>query len=166
MITRLNKEYTSYLKIKRENGDKMEYSIKPVDESDLSKLNVKIKGPPNSPYENGIFKLYIEVPPKYPFEPPKVSFKTKIIHPNINSNNGYICLDILKDKSEGSKEGWSPVQNIEKVILSVVSLLTDPNANSPLESEYANLYMNKRHEYDELVKKTVASHASNDILDD
>ena len=54
-----------------------------------------IMGPPDSPYQGGLFFLTIHFPSDYPFKPPKVVFTTKIYHPNINSN-GSICLDILR----------------------------------------------------------------------
>ena len=52
-------------------------------------------GPPDSPYQGGVFFLTIHFPTDYPFKPPKVAFTTKIYHPNINTN-GSICLDILR----------------------------------------------------------------------
>jgi len=59
-----------------------------------------------SPYAGGVFFLSITFPVDYPFKPPKVSFTTKIYHPNINAN-GSICLDILRDQ-------WSPALTISK----------------------------------------------------
>eukprot|EP00887_Chlorella_sp_A99_P008004 scaffold12.g8004.t1 len=73
----------------------------------------------SSPYAGGVFFLDIHFPPDYPFKPPKVVFRTRIYHCNINSN-GAICLDILKDQ-------WSPALTISKVLLSICSLLTDAN---------------------------------------
>lgn len=89
-------------------------------------------GPEDSPYQGGVFFLNIHFPPDYPFKPPKVSFTTKIYHPNINSN-GSICLDILKDQ-------WSPALTISKVLLSISSLLTDANPDDPLVPEIATIY--------------------------
>ncbi|CAJ0651916.1 8490_t:CDS:2, partial [Entrophospora sp. SA101] len=78
-----------------------------------------ITGPADSPYAGGIFFLDINFPQDYPFKPPKVVFRTRIYHCNINSS-GQICLDILKDN-------WSPALTISKVLLSICSLLTDAN---------------------------------------
>jgi ubiquitin-conjugating enzyme E2 D len=63
-------------------------------------------GPPESPYQGGVFFLTIHFPTDYPFKPPKVAFTTRIYHPNINSN-GSICLDILRSQ-------WSPALTISK----------------------------------------------------
>ncbi|CAL5226066.1 g8879 [Coccomyxa viridis] len=99
-----------------------------------------ILGPSGSPYQGGVFFLDIHFPTDYPFKPPKVVFRTRIYHCNINSN-GQICLDVLKDQ-------WSPALTISKVLLSVCSLLTDPNPRDPLVGNIAQLYMTKREEHD------------------
>ena len=98
-----------------------------------------IMGPSESPYEGGIFFLNIHFPSDYPFKPPKVTFKTKVFHPNI-SGSGAICLDILKDQ-------WSPALTISKVLLSICSLLTDPNPDDPLVPDIANLYNKDKEEF-------------------
>ncbi|KAK8599916.1 hypothetical protein V6N12_049783 [Hibiscus sabdariffa] len=69
-------------------------SAGPVAE-DMFHWQATIMGPPDSPYAGGVFLVTIHFPPGYPFIPPKVAFRTKVFHPNINSN-GSICLDILK----------------------------------------------------------------------
>jgi len=105
-------------------------SAGPVGE-DLFHWQATIMGPDDSPYAGGVFFLNIHFPADYPFKPPKVNFTTRIYHCNINSNGG-ICLDILKDQ-------WSPALTISKVLLSVCSLLTDPNPDDPLVPEIAQV---------------------------
>jgi len=100
-----------------------------------------IMGPSDSPYVGGVFNLEIHFPSEYPFKPPKVVFTTKIYHPNISAN-GSICLDILKDQ-------WSPALTISKTLLSICSLLTDPNPKDPLVPDIANLYVQDRNAYEE-----------------
>ena len=78
-----------------------------------------ITGPSSTPYENLTFKLSLEFPANYPYSPPTVLFKTPIYHPNVDFS-GRICLDILKDK-------WSAVMNVQGVLVSLQSLLGEPN---------------------------------------
>ncbi|KAG8055985.1 hypothetical protein GUJ93_ZPchr0001g31134 [Zizania palustris] len=114
-------------------------SAGPVGE-DIFHWQATIMGPSDSPYAGGVFLVTIHFPPDYPFKPPKVAFRTKVFHPNINSN-GSICLDILKDQ-------WSPALTISKVLLSICSLLTDPNPDDPLVPEIAHMYKTDRHKYE------------------
>uniref|UniRef100_A0A0D9YCN2 E2 ubiquitin-conjugating enzyme n=1 Tax=Oryza glumipatula TaxID=40148 RepID=A0A0D9YCN2_9ORYZ len=114
-------------------------SAGPVGE-DMFHWQATIMGPSDSPYAGGVFLVTIHFPPDYPFKPPKVAFRTKVFHPNINSN-GSICLDILKDQ-------WSPALTISKVLLSICSLLTDPNPDDPLVPEIAHMYKTDRHKYE------------------
>lgn len=115
-------------------------SAGPDDECDLFKWSATIVGPEKSVYEEGIFFLNIVFPREYPFKPPNINFKTRIYHPNISSS-GSICLDILKDQ-------WSPALTISKVLLSICSLLTDPNPDDPLVPDIADLYEDDREKYD------------------
>ncbi|XP_032087951.1 ubiquitin-conjugating enzyme E2 D1 isoform X2 [Thamnophis elegans] len=89
-------------------------------------------GPPDSAYQGGVFFLTVHFPTDYPFKPPKIAFTTKIYHPNINSN-GSICLDILRSQ-------WSPALTVSKVLLSICSLLCDPNPDDPLVPDIAQIY--------------------------
>jgi len=114
-------------------------------ENDMFNWQAKIMGPPGSPYEGGTFCLNITFPADYPFKPPRVHFTTKIYHCNINAN-GAICLDILKDH-------WSPALTITKVLLSISSLLTDPNPMDPLVPEIAQVYLNDRDKHDQTARE-------------
>lgn len=98
---------------------------------DLTIWQGTIFGPQGTPYEGGVFKLHIEFTNEYPFVAPKVYFKTPIYHCNINKQGG-ICLDILN-------KNWSPALTISKVLISICSLLAEPNPSDPLVPSIARL---------------------------
>lgn len=109
-------------------------------------------GPPNSPYAGGVFFLDISFSPDYPFKPPRVVFRTRIYHCNINSQ-GQICLDLLKDN-------WSPALTISKLLLSISSLLTDANPHDPLVGAIAQQYLNDREEHDRTAREWTTRYAT------
>lgn len=134
-----------------ENDPPCNCSAGPIKKDNLFDWHGTILGPTNSPYSGGIFRLSIKFPETYPFKPPKIKFITKILHPNINKY-GSICLDILYNS-------WSPVLNIDKVLLSICSLLTDPNVKDPLNSSIAKIYIEDNIKYNKLVRNYTLTHA-------
>ena len=86
---------------------------------DLNHWKAQLNGPSESVYEKGVFQIDIKIPEKYPYMPPKMQFDTKIWHPNMSSQTGAICLDILKDE-------WTPALSIRTALLSIQALLTAP----------------------------------------
>merc|ERR1711892_540195 len=110
-----------------------------------------ILGPSDSPFEGGVFFLNINFPTDYPFKPPKFTFTTRIYHPNINSN-GAICLDILRSQ-------WSPALTVSKVLLSICSMLCDPNPDDTLVPEIARLYKTDLKKYTECAKEWTKKYA-------
>jgi ubiquitin-conjugating enzyme E2 D len=134
-LRRINKELTDLQKDPPSNC-----SAGPEGD-DMFKWEGCILGPGDSPYQGGVFNLRIQFPVDYPFKPPHVQFTTKIYHPNINAA-GLICLDILKQQ-------WSPALTISKVLLSITSLLTDPNPDDPFVPDIANQYKQNRAKYEE-----------------
>mmetsp|Transcript_27043 Transcript_27043/g.43330 ORF Transcript_27043/g.43330 Transcript_27043/m.43330 type:complete len:148 (-) Transcript_27043:95-538(-) len=126
-------------------------SAGPVGE-DLFNWQATIMGPTDSPYQGGVFFLNINFPSDYPFKPPKCSFTTKIYHCNVNSN-GAICLDILKDQ-------WSPALTISKVLLSISSLLCDPNPADPLVPEIAQALLADKKKHDKTAAEWVTKYAT------
>lgn len=137
--------YDPLKKLKKElldmNNDKNpseNFSIGPYND-DLMHWRGSIIGPIDSAYEGGIFEMEIRFTEKYPFVPPEVKFITKIYHPNID-DEGNICLDILKKE-------WNPILTISKVMISICSLIIEPNADDPLVPEIAYELKNNKKEY-------------------
>jgi ubiquitin-conjugating enzyme E2 D/E len=120
--------------------------------NDLFVWQATIIGPTETPYEGGIFHLKMVFPTDYPFKAPAVTFTTQIYHPNINEN-GSICLDILKNE-------WSPVLTVSKLLLSICSLLNEPNPNDPLMPSIANLYKTNREQFNANAKEYTLKYAS------
>lgn len=137
-VGRLRKEYSDLLK------EPLTIAGASPSEDQLDHWVGYIRGPEDTPFEGGEFRLDIHFPADYPFTPPLVKFTTKIYHPNIDSR-GNICLDILKNK-------WSPCLTITKVLLSLTSLLTDPNPTDPLDPDVAEVFLHHREIYDNTAK--------------
>ncbi|XP_075396600.1 ubiquitin-conjugating enzyme E2 C-like isoform X3 [Tenrec ecaudatus] len=87
-----------------------------------------------SVYEDLRDKLSLELPSCYPDNAPTVKFLTPCYHPNVDTQ-GNICLDILKDK-------WSALYDVRTTLLSIQSLLGEPNIDSPLNTHAAELRKN------------------------
>ncbi|KAJ1704039.1 hypothetical protein LUZ63_003818 [Rhynchospora breviuscula] len=130
-VSRLQKELVECNRDKQISG----VSISLPDGShDLTHLIGSITGPVSSPYEGGTFTIDIRLPNGYPFEPPKMQFVTKVWHPNISSQNGAICLDILKDQ-------WSPALTLKTALLSLQALLSSPEPDDPQDAVVAQQYL-------------------------
>jgi len=119
---------------------------------DLMHWVAAIIGPDGSPFEGGTFFLNIVFTKKYPFKPPRVSFITPIYHPNINDKGG-ICLDILKNQ-------WSPALTVQKLLLSLSSLLTDPNPDDPLVLSIAKQYKSNKKKFEKTAKEWTKKYAT------
>jgi len=146
---RLRKELNEVGKVDKSSGVS---AAAAGDVSDLRHLKGKINGPESTCYEGGIFEIDIRIPKQYPFEPPKMKFTTKIWHPNISSQTGAICLDILKDQ-------WSPALTIKTALLSLRALLSSPEPNDPQDAEVAKMYISDRKKFEKTAKFWTESYA-------
>ncbi len=100
-------------------------------DDDIRNWLVIMKGPADSPYSEGNFKLKFVFPENYPFKPPEVKFITTIYHPNIKLDNGEICLDVFTSS-------WLPTQKISEILEKIATILKTPSTSSPLEPEIAS----------------------------
>ncbi|EPR79237.1 Ubiquitin-conjugating enzyme E2G 1 [Spraguea lophii 42_110] len=131
------------------------FSIGLVD-NNIYKWEIIILGPRDTHYENGIFKAHMVFPSEYPEAPPQFLFKTQMHHPNIDKR-GMVCISILHKPGEDEygyekmEERWMPVRNPESVILSIISLLSAPNCESPSNLDAAQ----EMRENPEIYKKKV-----------
>uniref|UniRef100_A0A667ZBD8 E2 ubiquitin-conjugating enzyme n=1 Tax=Myripristis murdjan TaxID=586833 RepID=A0A667ZBD8_9TELE len=96
--------------------------------------------PDNPPYDKAAYRVEILFPADYPFKPPKVVFKTKIYHPNVDEN-GQICLSLI------SSENWKPATRVHQVIQCLISLVNCPEPEHPLRADLAEEYYKDRKKF-------------------
>lgn len=111
----------------------------------LQRLMGYVEGPRDTPYEGGLFQIDISLEDSYPFVPPKMKFVSKVWHPNISSQSGAICLDILKDQ-------WSPALTLKTALLSLQALLSSPQPDDPQDAVVAKQYMSDYETYKKTAK--------------
>ncbi|XP_067928138.1 ubiquitin-conjugating enzyme E2 R2-like [Watersipora subatra] len=143
------------------------FRVNLLTEDSLFAWEVAIFGPPGTLYEGGYFKAIMKFPSDYPYSPPTVKFVTKMWHPNVYEN-GDVCISILHppiaDPQSGEKpsERWNPTQNVRTILLSIISLLNEPNTFSPANVDASVMYRRwkeskgKDKEYEGIIKKQVA----------
>ncbi|XP_059828931.1 ubiquitin-conjugating enzyme E2 G1a isoform X1 [Hypanus sabinus] len=120
-----------------------------IDDNDLYRWEVLIIGPPDTLYEGGVFKAHLTFPKDYPLRPPKMKFITEIWHPNVDKN-GEVCISILHEPGEDKygyekpEERWLPIHTVETILISVISMLADPNGDSPANVDAAKEWREDR----------------------
>ncbi|RKP14432.1 ubiquitin-conjugating enzyme/RWD-like protein [Piptocephalis cylindrospora] len=128
------------------------------DEGNLRQLKCRFQGPEGSCYKDGHFQLNVQIPEGYPFKPPIITFDTPVYHPNVSSQTGLICLDILNDQ-------WTPALTIRSAVLSIQSLLCSPEPHDPQDAQVASHYLEDREGYEATAEEWTRKYASKSALD-
>jgi len=147
------------------------FRVKLINDDVLFEWEVAIFGPPETLYRGGYFKAQVKFPLDYPYSPPSMRFLTKVWHPNVYEN-GDLCISILHPPVDDPQSGelpcerWNPTQNVRTILLSVISLLNEPNTFSPANVDASVMYRRwrdsrgKDKEYENIIKKQVSASRS------
>ncbi|EDP45193.1 hypothetical protein MGL_0182 [Malassezia globosa CBS 7966] len=155
-------------------------AVGPISEDNYLEWEALLPGPDDTPFEGGVFSARLSFPPTYPLEPPTMRFDPPIFHPNgacvctipnfslslspYTSTvypDGLVCISILHaagddpNMYESSAERWSPVQSIEKILLSVLSMLAEPNVESGANIDACKMYRDDRDAYEKTIRRQV-----------
>jgi len=145
--------------------------IGPINDDNILVWDALIQGPADTAFEKGIFVARLNFPSDYPLNPPTMRFTSPIIHPNSTLLNyadfsyslvykdGRVCISILHHPGEdpmmyeSSSERWSPVQSVEKILMSVLSMLAEPNVESSADIDVGKMYRDDRAHFDQLARE-------------
>jgi ubiquitin-conjugating enzyme E2 G1 len=131
-----------------------------LEDDNIFKWQVVIVGPPDTLYEGGFFNCTLEFPPEYPELPPVMRFQTEIWHPNVYPD-GKVCISILHPPGddewgyERASERWLPIHTVETILISVISMLSDPNDESPANLEAAKQWREDKAGFKRKVQRCV-----------
>ncbi|KAL6077200.1 Ubiquitin-conjugating enzyme protein UbcC [Balamuthia mandrillaris] len=112
------------------------FAVELPDESNLFEWRIYAEGPKDTFYQGGVFQLKMNFPEDFPMSPPELRFISEFWHPNVYED-GKVCISILHPPGEDEMSGelpeerWLPTQTVATVLLSTISLLSDPNFSSP-----------------------------------
>lgn len=146
-IIRLNKDYKDIINNPLE-GIYVEFK----DESNPFEWIIYMEGPQETPYEGGVFKLEMKFPENYPSMPPTLKFISEFWHPNVYAD-GKVCISILHEpgddpmSGELASERWCPTQSVDTILLSVQSMLSEPNMFSPASCDAMKQLRDHKNDY-------------------
>ncbi|ODV89324.1 hypothetical protein CANCADRAFT_3951 [Tortispora caseinolytica NRRL Y-17796] len=135
-----------------------DYEVTLVNDN-MQEFYVRFDGPSDTPFQDGLWKIHVELPDQYPYKSPSIGFVNRIFHPNIDELSGSVCLDVIN-------QTWSPMFDMVNIIeVFLPQLLRYPNPTDPLNCHAAGLFSRDQKAYDAKVKEYVAKYASKAALD-
>ncbi|KAK7206332.1 ubiquitin-conjugating enzyme/RWD-like protein [Myxozyma melibiosi] len=156
--TAIRRLMTEYKQLINDGPDGI--SAGPIDEDNFFEWECLIQGPEDTPFEGGVFPATLTFPKDYPLSPPTMKFTCEMFHPNVYKD-GTVCISILHPPGddpnmyESASERWSPIQSVEKILISVMSMLAEPNDESGANIDACKVWRNDRAEYGRIVKANV-----------
>jgi len=155
------KDSTAVSRVKKELAELAKEASPPVRlslvaEDSYLHLTGEIDGPADTVYQGGVWKVDIVIPANYPFEPPKMKFVTHLWHPNVSSQTGAICLDILKDQGGA----WSPALTLRTGLMSLQALMCAPEPKDPQDAVVAGQYMSDRRAWEAKAREWTRTYAA------
>ena len=137
------------------------------DDDNIFVWELMIVGPPDTLYEGGFFQAKLEFPTEFPNLPPEMKFKSEMWHPNVFPD-GKVCISILHppgvdnlNELETAEERWRPILGVESIIISVISMLSDPNDFSPANIDAAVMWRNDKAAFKKRVREVVRKSQEN-----
>ncbi|EGC28286.1 hypothetical protein DICPUDRAFT_51943, partial [Dictyostelium purpureum] len=137
------------------------FTVELVNESSLYEWKVYLEGPKDTYYEGGVFQLLLSFPRDYPMNPPTLRFISEFWHPNVYVREGRVCISILHPPGEDvlsgelPQERWLPTQSVSTIILSLMSILSDPNCSSPANVDASVEWRTNKESYKKRCAKLV-----------
>jgi ubiquitin-conjugating enzyme E2 G1 len=136
-------------------------SVGLADDANLYDWEILIMGPDGTLYEGGFFKARLVFPQDFPNMPPTMTFVSEMWHPNVYED-GRVCISILHppgedefNSQESADERWRPILGVEQILVSVISMLSDPNDESPANLDAAVMWRNDRSAFKKKVRQVV-----------
>jgi ubiquitin-conjugating enzyme E2 L3 len=143
-------------RLQKELGDLKSSSAKTFRNIEVDEKNLLqwqgVLVPEKEPYNKGAFRIQIDFPAEYPFRPPKITFQTKIYHPNVDEK-GQVCLPII------APENWKPATKTDQVVSALLQLINEPEPDHPLRAELAEEYQKERKKFMKNAEDFTKKHA-------
>ena len=129
-----------------------DHEVELVNDS-MQEFHVNFHGPPDSPYEGGVWKVHVELPEGYPYKSPSIGFVNRMYHPNVDERAGSVCLDVIN-------QTWSPMFDLVNIFeIFLPQLLLYPNPTDPLNGDAAALLLREPDAYAKKVRELVGQYA-------